>query len=607
MATNANIILSGIDSTTAPKTETFQDAEQQVATTAGVQAQTKSQELDNRLREEKMDFTSSLGKINAGLAQAQPVPGPDGITSIVPKGESQAFKIKNGWYVNDDGAPMSAYESPMYKIDNTLNPYSQKTIDEQVKALRSQGKPEYLIQDYYKTATENAIKQSKDLQSMQSDQYAILDKQQAMAKKQHENVANQAFDITSAADPHLALLHQLQLNPILNQELGVQYDEQGNISNSDEVLATAKHLGLSSPALKDAEANAKAHADNIDNENKAIANVADKVLSYDKDPLKAITMATPTDRQALKDAGYDPDRVDTIAKLQALRGQSENYLKRGENASKQEARGAQADAAEARAKLAGVQTDLANLNVQAKQGQRDAQQPIAQQVANYQLDISKIPSAQREQVAVLAKEINPDYDATKYATKQRAKNDFATGKQGQNVTSLNTAVNHLVHADSLIQALDNGDLKLVNQIGNWLADQTGKPAPTNFKMVKDIALDEVSKVVVGGPTAVADREHMQSLVAAANSPTQLRDAIKQAKWLMAGRLDPLRLSYENATGLKDFDTMIAPESKKAMAEIHEDGSNQTTTSNSQAGSRNVTLKDGRKVTINAKNEVMGTW
>lgn len=606
MATNANIILSGIDSTTAPKTETFQDAEQQVATTAGVQAQTKSQELDNRLREEKMDFTSSLGKINAGLAQAQPVPGPDGITSIVPKGESQAFKVKNGWYVNDDGAPMSAYESPMYKIDNTVNPYSQKTIDEQVKALRSQGKPEYLIQDYYKTATENAIKQSKDLQSMQSDQYAILDKQQAMAKKQHENVANQAFDITSAADPHLALLHQLQLNPILNQELGVQYDEQGNISNSDEVLATAKHLGLSSPALKDAEANAKAHADNIDNENKAIANVADKVLSYDKDPLKAITMATPTDRQALKDAGYDPDRVDTIAKLQALRGQSENYLKRGENASKQEARGAQADAAEARAKLAGVQTDLANLNVQAKQGQRDAQQPIAQQVANYQLDISKIPSAQREQVAVLAKEINPDYDATKYATKQRAKNDFASGKDGQIVTSLNTATNHLIRADELVDALANKDTVVINRLGNWFATQTGKPAPTNFEMVKTIAMDEIAKVAIGGPTAAGDREHLQALVKAANSPAQLHQAFDEARGLMAGRLGPLKLKYKTATGLDDFDTMITPEAKAAMEKAEVNIKNGTT-SNSQAGSRNVTLKDGRKVTINAKNEVMGTW
>jgi hypothetical protein len=149
---------------------------------------------------------------------------------------------------------------------------------------------------------------------------------------------------------------------------------------------------------------------------------------------------------------------------------------------------------------------------------------------------------------------------------------FSTGKQGDLIRSFNVGISHLNTLDGLVGALNNGDIQTFNKLGNAIAQETGKPAPTNFDAAKAIVGDEIIKAIVGGGGALADRENAQNQINRANSPAQLRGVISTYKELMAGQLRGLKKQYTDTTGRNDFDERLAPETKIEL----EGGSNSAT-------------------------------
>jgi hypothetical protein len=161
------------------------------------------------------------------------------------------------------------------------------------------------------------------------------------------------------------------------------------------------------------------------------------------------------------------------------------------------------------------------------------------------------------------------------ASQKAADVDFAKGKNGNTVRSLNVAIAHLDSLSQLATALNNNDTQALNKIGNYLATQTGKPAPTNFNTAKQMVADEVVKAVVGAGGGVADREAAAKVISDANSLAQLAGGINTYKELMKGQIGGLKLQYENSTGRKDFDKYLTEATKSEI----ENTSNSKPTSN----------------------------
>lgn len=158
----------------------------------------------------------------------------------------------------------------------------------------------------------------------------------------------------------------------------------------------------------------------------------------------------------------------------------------------------------------------------------------------------------------------PSFDASQYGAKTKARNDFATGKNGNTVRSLNVAVQHLDQLGQLSEAMGNGDVQAVNKIGNYFASQTGQPAPSNFNAAKQLVGDEIVKAIVGTGGGVSDREEAAHNISAASSPQQLAGVIKTYQGLLSGQLVGLKQQYEKSTGLQDFEDYLAPETKAKL-------------------------------------------
>lgn len=167
----------------------------------------------------------------------------------------------------------------------------------------------------------------------------------------------------------------------------------------------------------------------------------------------------------------------------------------------------------------------------------------------------------------LVNQAYPDYDASQYGAKTKARNDFTTGKNGNTVRSLNVAVQHLDQLGQLSEAMGNGNVQMVNKIGNIFATQTGSSAPTNFNAAKQLVGDEIVKAIVGSGGGVSDREEAAHNISAASSPQQLAGVIKTYQGLLSGQLVGLRQQYQKSTGLNDFEDFLAPETR-AKLESH---------------------------------------
>jgi hypothetical protein len=193
--------------------------------------------------------------------------------------------------------------------------------------------------------------------------------------------------------------------------------------------------------------------------------------------------------------------------------------------------------------------------------------PTATAIAAYKaapLTAQAIRTAQGQAIMAQVYQLNPKYDATQYATKQKAREDFATGSQGDTVRSLSTATDHLNQLGVAATAMQSNDTQVFNRVRNYFSQETGGSKVTNFDSMKEIVGDEVVKAVVGSTGGVGDRDAIKDAFAAASSPAQLQGVIAKYKGLMGGQLSSLRRQYQQSTGLNDFNDMVSPAAGKQL-------------------------------------------
>jgi hypothetical protein len=128
------------------------------------------------------------------------------------------------------------------------------------------------------------------------------------------------------------------------------------------------------------------------------------------------------------------------------------------------------------------------------------------------------------------------------------KDFFGGGKSSQNIRSLNTAIGHLGMLADAADALQNGDIKALNKIGNFFKVQTGASAPSVFDAIKTAATGELGSTFKG--SAATDPE-IANLAATLNkdlSGNVNKDVIKTDAKLLGSRLYALEQQYAQSGG-----------------------------------------------------------
>ncbi len=155
-----------------------------------------------------------------------------------------------------------------------------------------------------------------------------------------------------------------------------------------------------------------------------------------------------------------------------------------------------------------------------------------------------------------------------FKSEQVAIQRFMSGPQGNTTRSLNVVVDHAETLQRLGEALKNKDIQVFNRVAQEWAQQTGRAAPVNFDMAKQIVGAELIKALgVAGAGTEDERAQLGKSLSRASSPEQLAGVIGDViQPLLGGQIRGLRKQFTSSTGLGEdkFNEMLFPNTIKFL-------------------------------------------
>jgi hypothetical protein len=132
-----------------------------------------------------------------------------------------------------------------------------------------------------------------------------------------------------------------------------------------------------------------------------------------------------------------------------------------------------------------------------------------------------------------------------FQTEKSVAKAFTSGPESKTLNAFNTAHEHLQQFGQAADALQNGNIQVVNQIANNYSAATGNPAPTNFNAIRAAVAGEISKTFKGTGAATDDEiKQINDTINRAQSPQQLKGAIQTYTRLMESKRHALETQYQ---------------------------------------------------------------
>jgi hypothetical protein len=164
---------------------------------------------------------------------------------------------------------------------------------------------------------------------------------------------------------------------------------------------------------------------------------------------------------------------------------------------------------------------------------------------------------------------NPNWSAPNYQAQQQTVKQFAsnaTGSPGYNVTSINTAIDHLGSLWERAQALDNKSWRKYNTLGNYINNEFGKPEVAAFNDERTRVATELARAFTGGVPSDQQIKEAEASLNNANSSAQLKAVIQGTiPEMLNARLGELNYAYERTMGKPYGTDIVSPGAQKVLS------------------------------------------
>jgi hypothetical protein len=153
-----------------------------------------------------------------------------------------------------------------------------------------------------------------------------------------------------------------------------------------------------------------------------------------------------------------------------------------------------------------------------------------------------------QRIMGLVNSVYPDYDASRFPVYQTARTKFTSGTEGQGLSFIRTARNHLARMEDNIP--DNVTIPLgIGSAINWAkntAQRSTDPKLKAFGADMEAVSSEVARAYKGGVIGVEDHKRMQDLLTSSDSPEAIRGAITEFRELLKGKLQSYREQWNSS-------------------------------------------------------------
>jgi hypothetical protein len=199
-------------------------------------------------------------------------------------------------------------------------------------------------------------------------------------------------------------------------------------------------------------------------------------------------------------------------------------------------------------------------------GVRSSVKAIAEGRAS--LNTLSIKGGEREAMLQRVSQYDPTFDASNAGARAAVRKDFTSGKAAGNVTAINTAIGHIGSLDELGDALKNRDTRVLNSVINRIATETGNADVNNFELARDAVAHELVRVFRSVGASQKEQEEFASRFKAANSPEQMKGAVKTSAELLQSRINALDDQWKRGMNLKTgYPDLLSPKSAKIMERV----------------------------------------
>lgn len=209
----------------------------------------------------------------------------------------------------------------------------------------------------------------------------------------------------------------------------------------------------------------------------------------------------------------------------------------------------------------------------ALKGADPATAAIVKSILEYRMEVpggyALARSPQMRQYVMMANQIDPTFDATKYEAGKKLMDSFTSGEAGQRLRSLNTASAHLLQLNDEREKMGNFNTgSFANPWVNWFEEKAlGDPRYTQFDTTRGALEAELGKFLAGGGATNELRKSIGGGISSGSSDDQIKGYIDAVGNLMAGQYQGIH-AQADALGLKHLgpaiDALLTPEARKVI-------------------------------------------
>ena len=173
-------------------------------------------------------------------------------------------------------------------------------------------------------------------------------------------------------------------------------------------------------------------------------------------------------------------------------------------------------------------------------------------------------------------------------SEQRAqlRKNFATGSGAIQINAINTALGHVGVLGDAIDALQNGNIKALNNIANQIGVQTGNDAQTTYNTIVHRLGPEITKAYVGAGGTEGDRGTNEKDFEFSLGPKQLKSNVGVTAKLFRSKISSLENQWNQnkSAAMPDFQNrFIMPQAQQTLQRYAPESGNQPAQGGAQGG------------------------
>ncbi len=175
---------------------------------------------------------------------------------------------------------------------------------------------------------------------------------------------------------------------------------------------------------------------------------------------------------------------------------------------------------------------------------------------------------ERARIMGFVNKYKPDWEQGLAPARQAVQKDFSSGPTSKNITAINTSIHHTGTLLDMAEAMQNGDVKLINSLINRVKTETGNPNVNNFDLARTAVGDELMKAFRGAGASETEAEAWRQKFDTASSPEQIKGAAQTAVKLLHGRAEEVDNQWKRGMNTDEsYPRLISPQAQEILDRI----------------------------------------